>query len=214
MLALDEIKEIEDMNLLIIGETGVGKTPIAQYANRVMTNGTDRPFVRINCAGISKERMQDEMFGHKKGAYTGAECDKKGLVEIADGGDLFLDEIGDLPLDCQADLLMFLDSDEYRRVGETTLRCAKNRIIAATNKDLDNEVNEGRFRKDLYSRLSQYRVSIPPLRERKEDILPIMEYYINKYAGFNKPYSDEVKKAYLENDFCEGNVRELKDSVK
>ncbi|MFH1727939.1 MAG: sigma-54 dependent transcriptional regulator [Pseudomonadota bacterium] len=212
--ALDEIKSIGEMNLLIEGETGVGKTPIAKYANQVLKSTGDRPFVRINCAGLSKERLQDEMFGHKKGAFTSADIDKNGLVEVAKGGDLFLDEIGDLNLECQAELLVYLDSYEYRRLGETMTRYAECRVISATNKNLHNMIKKNEFRRDLYSRISQCKVIIPPLRDRKEDILPIVKYYIKEFEGYEKKYSAEILTMILNYEWSEGNVRELKDTVK
>jgi DNA-binding NtrC family response regulator len=130
---MDEISKVGDMNIMIEGETGVGKTPIARFANLAMSQTGERPFVRINCAGLSKERLQDEMFGHKKGSYTGADSDKKGLVEIAKDGDLFLDEVADLNMECQAEILTFLDSGEYRRLGDIATRHANCRVISAAN---------------------------------------------------------------------------------
>ncbi|MFH1727156.1 MAG: sigma-54 dependent transcriptional regulator [Pseudomonadota bacterium] len=210
---MKEIQYIDDMNLLIEGETGVGKTPIARYTNSCLSNGVKRPFVRVNCAGLSRERLQDILFGHKKGAYTGAESDLQGLVELAKDGDLFLDEIGDLNFECQAELLMFLDCGEYRRLGDPIVRHSNCRIISATNYSLKRRVIEGKFRQDLYSRLSPCKVRIPALRERKEDIIPIMEYYIMQFCGFLKPVTTSVKDLFLKNDWLEGNVRELKDAV-
>jgi DNA-binding NtrC family response regulator len=213
---LQEIESIDDMNILIEGETGVGKTPIARYANTFLSKKTNtvRPFVRVNCAGLSRERLQADLFGHKKGAFTGAVSDNKGLVELAKDGDLFMDEVGDMDPACQSELLTFLDSGEYRRVGDPVTRHSNCRIIAATNTNLKDRVDKGLFRKDLYSRLAQCRLTIPPLRDRKEDIKPVMEYYIEKYFGHSKPCSKEVMDVYLKHDWQEGNVRELRDAVK
>ena len=210
-----DMQMANEMNILIEGETGVGKTPIAKYANSLASKklGSPRPFVRINCAGLSSQRLQADLFGHKKGSFTGAISDNKGLVELAKDGDLFLDEIADMDLFCQAELLTFLDSGEYRRLGDPVVRHSNCRIISASNANLKNKVEQGAFRKDLYSRLSQYKIKVPPLRERKEDIKPIMEYYINKFCGVNKPYSQEVLELCMRHDWMEGNVRELRDAV-
>jgi DNA-binding NtrC family response regulator len=206
----------DDMNILIEGETGVGKTPIAKYANTLASQriGSIRPFVRINCAGLSRERLQADLFGHKRGSFTGAVNDNKGLVELAKNGDLFLDEVADMDMQCQAELLTFLDSGEYRRLGDPVVRYSNCRIITACNTFLKEKVEQGLFRKDLYSRLSQYKIKIPALRERKQDIKPIMEYYINRFCGTAKPYAPEVLDVYLHHDWLEGNVRELRDAVK
>ena len=213
---LTEIETIDDMNILIEGETGVGKTPVARYAHILASKRTKsiRPFVRVNCAGLSRERLQADLFGHKKGSFTGAISDNQGLVELAKDGDLFLDEIGDMDPICQAELLTFLDSGEYRRLGDPVIRRANCRIIAATNSNLISKVEKGLFRKDLYSRLAQCRISIPPLRDRKEDIQPIMEHYIEEYTGYKKPYSQEVLDSFFRNDWKAGNIRELRDAVK
>lgn len=213
---LQEVELLEDMNILIEGETGVGKTPVARHANAIAAKRTNsvRPFVRINCAGLSRERLQADLFGHTKGAFTGAVNDNKGLVELAKDGDLFMDEVGDMDPSCQAELLTFLDSGEYRRLGDPVLRHSNCRIIAATNTNLKDRVEKGLFRKDLYSRLSQSRIIIPPLRARKEDIVPIVEYYIEKYCGYKKKYTKEILDVYLKHDWMEGNIRELKDAVR
>ncbi|MFH1729751.1 MAG: sigma-54 dependent transcriptional regulator [Pseudomonadota bacterium] len=214
LAALNEINSIGEMNILIEGETGVGKTPVALYANTVLSSSSKaRPFVRINCAGLNRARLQDELFGHKKGAYTGAENDKQGLVELANNGDLFFDEIGDLDLECQAELLMFLDSGEFRRLGDPILRSTNCRIVCATNSNLKQKVNDGSFRHDLYSRISQCPFVIPPLRDRKQDIKIIMEYYINEFAGFDKPYEKKILETFNDYHWYEGNVRELKNAV-
>lgn len=212
---LNDMEMAGDMNIIIEGETGVGKTPIAKYANTLASkkDSSSRPFVRINCAGLSSQRLQADLFGHKKGSFTGAISDNKGLVELAKDGDLFLDEIADMDPFCQAELLTFLDSGEYRRLGDPVVRHSNCRIIAASNANLKNKVEQGLFRKDLYSRLSQYKIKIPPLRERKEDIQPILEYYINKFCGYNRPYAQEVLDLCMRHDWMEGNVRELRDAV-
>ena len=212
---MDEVSSVSDMNLLIEGDTGVGKTPVAYFANTMTTGSKNlRPFVRINCAGITKERMQDELFGHKKGAYTGADSDKPGLVELANWGDIFFDEVGELNKECQAGLLVFLDTGEYRRLGETNTRYSNTRVISATNRNLDDDVKAGTFRKDLYSRLAQCRIFIPPLRDRREDVVPIVRFYIQKFCGYQKECSQELWSFLNVQNWSEGNVRELRDTVR
>lgn len=203
------------MRILFYGETGVGKTPFAQYSNQVLSQeeGTLRPFEQVNCAGLSKEQFQDTLFGHKKGAFTGAIADKAGLVQIAKGGDLFLDEVGEMPLDTQALFLTFIDTQEYYRLGDDQKRRADVRILCATNRDLKRMVAEGTFRKDLYSRLSQVVVSIPPLRQRKDDIPALVEHFVRVFAGRNKPLSEEARRRLRDYEWEEGNVRELRDTV-
>jgi len=213
---ISDLEIAGDMNILIEGETGVGKTPVAKYANTfsAQKDGVARPFVRINCAGLSRERLQADIFGHKKGSFTGAVSDNKGLVELAKNGDLFLDEVADMDMVCQAELLTFLDSGEYRRLGDPVLRYSNCRIITASNVNLKEKVEQGLFRKDLYSRLSQYKIKVPSLRERKQDIKPIMKYYINRFCGEKKPYTQDVLDVYMSHDWLEGNVRELRDAVR
>lgn len=203
-----------NLRILLYGETGVGKTPFAKYSNRIMSmDGATRPFEQLNCACLNPEHFQDILFGHKKGAFTGAIADKKGLVELADGGDLFLDEIGDMPLSTQAHFLTFLDSMEYYRLGDDRKRKANVRVICATNRDLKKMVEEGTFRRDLYSRISQVIVPIPALRERGSDVAALVNFFIEKYAGFRKPCDAELLATLTRQGWREGNVRELKDIV-
>lgn len=211
-------KQVEDavsLRVLLVGETGVGKTPFARYSSLVMSEATGqmRPFEQLNCACLNTEQFQDQLFGHKKGAFTGAISDKRGLVELARGGDLFLDEIGEMPLETQAMFLTFLDSMEYYRLGDDVKRKADVRVIAATNRNLKKMVEEGKFRKDLYSRISQVVVQIPSLRERPGDIPLLLEHFIEKYAGHAKPYNPEVLTVLREQRWEEGNVRELQSVV-
>lgn len=200
---------------MLVGDTGVGKTPLARYSNKYLAEqgGYHRPFEQINCAGLSFDTFQDQLFGHKKGAFTSALCDKKGLVELADGGDLFLDEIGEMPLQAQALLLTFLDNQQYYRLGDDIKKHGNIRIISATNRNLKSLIDKGTFRKDLYSRLAQVEIQIPPLRERKRDIIPLMEHYIEHFSGSKKSYSTFVKDFFLSQGWIDGNVRELKDTV-
>jgi DNA-binding NtrC family response regulator len=209
------IGEAATLRVLLVGETGVGKTPFARYSSDVVSDltGQVRPFEQLNCACLNTEQFQDQLFGHKKGAFTGAITDKRGLVELARGGDLFLDEIGEMPLETQAMFLTFLDSMEYYRLGDDVKRKADVRIIAATNRNLKKMVEEGKFRKDLYSRISQVVVNIPPLRDRPGDIPLLVEHFIEKFAGFAKPYNTEVLTLLREQRWEEGNVRELQDTV-
>jgi DNA-binding NtrC family response regulator len=213
--AKETIREAATLRLLLVGETGVGKTPFARYSNEVVSELTQqmRPFEQLNCACLSTEQFQDQLFGHKKGAFTGAITDKRGLVELARGGDLFLDEIGEMPLETQAMFLTFLDSMEYYRLGDDVKRKADVRIISATNRNLKKMVEEGKFRKDLYSRISQVVVAIPPLRERPNDIPHLLEFFIEKFAGFAKQYDPEVLTVLREQRWEDGNVREFQDAV-
>lgn len=209
------VEQAKDMRILFYGETGVGKTPFAWLSNRVVSDmtGRERAFEQVNCACLSTEQFQDQLFGHRKGAFTGAISDKRGLVDLAKGGDLFLDEIGDMPLEAQAHFLTFLDSMEYYRLGEDKKLKAEVRVICATNKDLKKMVEEGKFRQDLYSRISQVVVHIPPLRERPEDIEPLFEHFVQRYAGFAKPYDRQIVDLFRKFTWEEGNVRELRDAI-
>ncbi len=213
--AKQTIADAANLRILFNGETGVGKTPFARYSNQVLNEitGTVRPFEQLNCACLDMERFQDQLFGHKKGAFTGAISDKRGLVELAQGGDLFLDEIGEMCLQTQAMFLTFLDSMEYYRLGDDVKRRADVRILSATNRNLKKMVEQGTFRKDLYSRISQVVVNIPPLRERAGDIPDLLEHFILKYAGFAKSYDPEVLTLLREQRWEEGNVREFQDAV-
>src|SRR5262249_17835005 len=151
------------------GENGTGKELIARYLH-ARSRRADRAFVKLNCAAIPKDLVESELFGHERGAFTGALQQKKGKFELADGGSLFLDEIGDLGADAQAKLLRAIETGEIERVGGTRVQVVDVRLIAATNKDLPEEVREGRFREDLYFRLNVVPIHVPPLRERKEDV--------------------------------------------
>jgi two-component system, NtrC family, response regulator HydG len=176
----------------------------------------DGPFIAINCSAIPENLLESELFGHAKGAFTGANEKKIGLFEEANKGTLFLDEIGDLSLPLQAKLLRVLQERKVKRIGENQYRDITARIICATHKDLRKEVSEGRFREDLYFRLNVIPIYMPPLRERRDDILPLSEYFLKKFSlmnnmqvkGFSK---DAVQK--LENRDWKGNVRELENAI-
>ena len=215
--ALKKVEKSGDMRILFIGETGVGKTPFAEYANYCWgkENSRIRPFESYNCSLFAdSQQFQDVLYGHIKGAFTGAINDKKGFVELADGGTLFLDEIGDLKPECQTMFLTFLDNYEYRRLGEDKKRKANVRIISATNKNLEEMVQRGEFRKDLYSRIAQVKINIPALRERKEDIKLLFDYFIEKTVGYKKQYDAEVYSKLINHNFTDSNIRELEIDTK
>lgn len=202
-----------DTGILITGETGVGKNVIAKRIHYA-SNRSEQPFIEVNCGAIPESLMESELFGYKKGAFTGASSSgKTGLIERANKGTLFLDEIGDLPLHLQSKLLHFLQSKNYRSIGDTNIKKADVRIIAATNSNLMKMVVEGKFRADLYYRLSIIPVEIPPLRDRQEDIAPLIHFFLEK---FNKKYgtqvilTSEVMKL-LRAYHWPGNIRELEN---
>jgi two-component system response regulator PilR (NtrC family) len=204
-----------DVNVLLIGESGTGKEVVAKAIHKLSTRKSNN-FVAINCAALPPELLESELFGYKKGAFTGAVSDKKGLIEKADGGTLFLDEIGDMPLPLQAKLLRFLESRRFIPLGSTTEKEVDVRVIAATNKNLKEEIKKGNFREDLYYRLATIVIELPPLRERKEDIPLLVEYFAREFA---QKYRKEIKRIsngfinYLMSLPLEGNVRELRNIV-
>ncbi|TCK05168.1 sigma-54-dependent transcriptional regulator [Phorcysia thermohydrogeniphila] len=219
--AIEKLKEIirkiapYDVNVLILGESGSGKEVVAKAIHN-LSNRSDRPFVAINCAALPAELLESELFGYKKGAFTGAVKDKKGLIEKANGGTLFLDEIGDMPLSLQAKLLRFLETKKFIPLGSTEEREVDVRIIAATNKNLREEIKKGNFREDLFYRIATIVVEVPPLRERREDIPLLVEHFVRE---FSSKYGKEVKKVskgfieYLMELPLEGNVRELRNII-
>ena len=168
-----------DSSVLIYGESGTGKEVIARLIHKNSLR-KDKPFVTINCAAIPDTLLESELFGYEKGAFTDAHTSKPGLVEIANGGTLFLDEIGDLSQYVQPKLLRFIETGEFRRVGGNNILKVDVRIISATNKDLNEEVKKGNFREDLLYRLNVVTIRLPALRERKEDIPLLVEYFLNK----------------------------------
>ncbi|GAB4390210.1 MAG: sigma-54 dependent transcriptional regulator [Thermodesulfovibrionales bacterium] len=201
-----------DSTVLILGESGTGKELAANYVWRLSRRNT-RPLIALNCAAFSETLIESELFGHEKGAFTSAYKVKHGLVESAHEGTLFLDEIAEIPMPLQATLLRFLDSGEFRRVGGNKPLKADVRIIAATNRNLEEAIAEGKFREDLFYRLNVITIQIPPLRERKEDTEPLALYFLRKYnpgriRGF-EPEALEVLRSY---DWP-GNVRELENVV-
>jgi DNA-binding NtrC family response regulator len=202
-------------HVLITGESGTGKEVIAR-ALHSMGSRRSKAFVTINCSAIPEQLLESELFGHAKGAFTGASGKKLGLFEEAHGGTLFLDEIGEMSLPLQAKLLRVLQDRQIRRIGENQERMIDARVVAATHRDLRQEVKEKRFREDLFFRLNVIPIYLPPLRERKEDILPLAHYFLEKYSrleGFKpKKFSDKAVEILLSNSWA-GNVRELENTV-
>jgi len=201
-------------SVLITGESGTGKE-LAARALHEHSHRRDKPFVAVNCGAIPDTLMESELFGHKKGAFTGAIADKPGLFEQAEGGTLFLDEIGELPLLLQAKLLRVLQEKEFRMVGGSETTRADVRIVAASNRDLEEQIRECSFREDLYYRLNVIMLRMPPLRERPEDILPLMEHFFRKFTGkeiVEPVASPEALKVLLTYPFP-GNIRELENMV-
>jgi NtrC-family two-component system response regulator AlgB len=204
-----------DVTVLFRGESGAGKGVFARrlHASSARKEG---PFVTVNCPTLSAELLASELFGHTRGAFTGAVREQEGRVEAANGGTLFLDEIGELSPTLQAKLLRFLQDKEYERVGETRTRRADVRVLAATNRDLDADVKAGRFREDLLFRLNVVEILVPPLRERSEDILPLAQHFLSHLARSARratPELSESAKASLSSYAWPGNVRELRNAL-
>ncbi len=202
-----------DASVLIIGESGTGKELVARSIHR-LSNRSEGPFIDINCAGLPEDLVEAELFGYEKGAFTSATHRKLGKLELAHGGTLFLDEISELSPKAQAKLLRVLETKEFTRLGGTQTIRSDFRLICASNKDLKEEVKKGKFREDLYHRISTFLISLPPLRERGNDILLLTEYflgyYLRKYGKPNKYLSEDAKRLLLTYQW-KGNVRELKN---
>jgi DNA-binding NtrC family response regulator len=196
--------------VLIEGESGVGKELLAQHLHRLSPRA-GKAFVDVNCAAVASTLLESELFGHERGAFTGAASEKPGLVEIADGGTLFLDEVGEMPPELQTKLLRVLDSGTFYRVGATRKRRADFRLVAATNRDLAAEVAAGRFRKDLFYRIHGVRVVVPPLRDRPEDVPPLVEHF-SRALPHPRRFSAAALAALAAHDWP-GNVRELRFAV-
>ena len=204
-----------DSTILITGESGTGKELVAREIHRRSHRG-EGPFVPINCAAIPENLFESELFGYLKGAFTGAGRDKKGLIQEARGGTLFLDEVGEVPLSVQVKLLRFLQDGQIRRIGETMEYPVDVRVIAATNQNLEQAVWEKRFREDLFFRLNVIQIHVPPLRERREDIPALVEYFLEKYSRrYNKPVPslDSTVFDILMTSPWRGNIRELENVV-
>jgi len=200
-------------NILILGESGTGKGVIAEIVH-CNSPRRDRPFMSINCSAIPENLLESELFGYRKGAFTGANSDKAGLISMADGGTLFLDEIGDMPLTLQSKVLKVIESGELMPVGDTRVRHVDVRVIAATNRNLEELVREGRFREDLYYRLNVFEIKLPPLRERPEDIKILAHHFVERFCKEHnkrvKGFSDEAMDVLMAYSWP-GNVRELKN---
>ena len=201
--------------VLILGESGVGKEEVAKFIHKNSMR-RDKPFIAINCGAIPDNLLESELFGYEKGAFTGAiNTGKEGLLEAAAGGTVFLDEIGETPLDFQVKLLRFLESKEIRRVGSNHSKSVDVRVLAATNRNLETMIEEGTFRRDLYYRINVVQIEVPPLRKRKEDIVPLASFFLQKY---NQKYGQEKLLTMelvdeLEKYQWVGNVRELKNVI-
>ncbi len=200
--------------VLIQGESGTGKELIAE-AIHVNSKRKDKPFLKVNCAALAQGVLESELFGHERGAFTGAHQRRLGRFELANGGSLFLDEIGDMGLDSQVRLLRVLQQKEFERVGGTQAVRVDVRVIAASNKDLKQAVVEGRFREDLYFRLNVVPVSLPSLRDRREEIAPLARFFIEKHGpkGPQAPRLDAAAEAALGRYLWPGNVRELENAI-
>jgi len=204
-----------DVPVLLRGESGTGKSVLARALHQLSPR-RDHPFSVVNCPALSEELLASEMFGHAKGAFTGAVRDRPGRVEAAEGGTLFLDEVGEIPPAIQAKLLRFLQDKQFERVGETRTRAADVRIVAATNRNLDTAVSGGQFREDLLFRLNVIEVTVPPLRERRDEILPLVRRFLVFFSRASRrappELTPEAERALLEYSWP-GNVRELRNAI-
>jgi DNA-binding NtrC family response regulator len=210
VLALAQRVAGSNIAVLITGETGSGKEIVARAIHHFSLR-CGRPWVDINCGALPDQLMESELFGHEKGAFSGADTAKPGLFEMANGGTLFLDEVGELDARMQVKLLRVLDGAPYYRIGGQKKVVVDVRIVAATNQELEQQIAAGRFRSDLFHRLNQFRIRIPPLRERADDIIPLAEYFLKQHSPKAVLYPDaqEALRRYS----WPGNVRELRNAV-
>ena len=197
-----------DVTVLLLGESGVGKEVVARFIHD-SSGRKGLPLVRVDCGSLPENLVESELFGHEKGAFTGADAQRKGQFEVANGGSVFLDEIGELPLPVQPKFLHVLESGIFRRVGGNRELKTDARVIAATNRDLEQDVHQGRFREDLFYRLNVFPLSIPPLRERPDDILPLADHFLKGRKLRLSPAAERLLRAYL----WPGNVRELRNAM-
>lgn len=214
-IAMAKKVSLTDASVLLLGETGTGKEVFAQAIHQASTR-KGKNFVAFNCSTFGKDILESELFGHKQGAFTGAVKDQKGLIEEANGGTLFLDEIGEMPLELQAKLLRLLETGEFIRLGDTKPVRSDFRLIAATNKDLQKESEEHRFRADLFYRLNVFQIKLPALRERVKDIETLAKHFVQQYAAkINKPALriDAGFLQKLQQYSWPGNIRELKNII-
>jgi transcriptional regulator with PAS, ATPase and Fis domain len=212
----DTVRKVADTtaNVLILGESGTGKELVARAVHETSSR-RDRPFVVINCGGIPDNLLESELFGYMKGSFSGAYADKPGLFEAAHGGTVFLDEIGELPLSMQSKLLRVLESGEIKRLGDTVTKKVNVRLIAATNRDLKEMISQKLFRSDLYFRLNVIPISLPALRGRPDDILPLAYSILkelNLKYGLNKKFTTQATEAFFKYGWP-GNVRELRNVI-
>jgi two-component system, NtrC family, response regulator AlgB len=203
---------LHDVPVLLSGENGTGKSALARRIHQ-LSERRDRPFVVVNCPTLSEELLASELFGHVRGAFTGAVKDQVGRVESADGGTLFLDEIGELSPSLQAKLLRFVQEKRFERIGENATRSADVRIVAATNRDLPADVAAGRFREDLLYRLNTFELKVPALRDRREDILPLARRFLAVFSRARGLELSPTMQATLESHPWPGNVRELRNVI-
>ncbi len=215
MLARIEAVADTPANVLIVGETGTGKELVA-HAIHGRSRRADAPLVKVNCASIPHELFESEFFGHAKGAFTGAYRDRVGRFQLADGGTIFLDEVGEIPLELQGKLLRVLQEKEFERVGEDATRRVDVRVIAATNRDLEKEVEAGNFREDLYYRLSVFPVQVPPLRKRGDDVIQLAVHFLEQVCrefGRPCPSFTQAQVDAMRRYSWPGNIRELKNVI-
>lgn len=215
--AIDQAKRVaaSDATVLLLGETGTGKEVFAQAIHHQSKRNT-KPFVALNCSAFSKELLESELFGYRAGAFTNAVRDKKGLFEEADTGTLFLDEIGEMPADLQSKLLRVLETGEFLKIGDTKPSKVNVRIIAATNRNLKEEVGKGQFREDLFYRLNVFSIHLPPLRERKKDIPALTKHFVALFAAKLNRKTPSISDAFLDKmqlHTWKGNIRELRNVV-
>jgi len=205
-----------DVPVLLLGESGTGKEVFAREIHQ-RSRRRARPFIKVNCAALPAELLESELFGHEKGAFTGATAEKPGKFELADQGTIFLDEIGEMAIRLQAKLLQVLQDEEFFRVGGRRNVRVDARVVVATNRDLEKEIERGRFREDLYYRLNVVAIRLPPLRERKEDLLPLVEHFLAKYGRKYRSAQAELPPGLLrafQDHAWPGNVRELENMVR
>jgi two-component system, NtrC family, response regulator len=204
-----------DTTVLLSGETGTGKEVFAQ-AIHSNSKRAGKPFLALNCSAFTKELLESEIFGHKAGAFTGATKDKKGLIEEANNGTVFLDEIGEMHIDLQAKILRVLENNEFIKVGDTKPTRVNVRVIAATNRNLKNDIMDGKFREDLFYRLNVFTIQLPALRERKEDIPALSEHFMKLFANRTNKRIRSISKEFLQKlqqQQWKGNIRELKNVI-
>ena len=215
LFSLAEKVAASEASVLITGESGTGKEVLANFIQSRSAR-SQKPFVKVNCAALHDQLLESELFGHEKGAFTGAVAQRKGRFELADGGTIFLDEIGDMALETQAKILRTLQQGTFERLGGTQTIKSDCRVISATNKDLSQAISEGKFREDLFYRLSVVPMHIPPLRDRKEDIPPLADFFMHRHSEKNRKnmarIAPEALSALISYDWP-GNVRELSNVI-